>query len=155
MPLKSRLSFPMVLAAIILLAGFGAIAWTVQWSQQASGMITEAANAGVAALPVPVANSIGGALPAFVLDLDGATMREIPATDSRWLHPAPLDRMEVGISALVWLDAWWNCAFITHDYHYLPVGFNPDHPTGQDAVDVARWDALIFRQQQNVKEACR
>lgn len=160
MPLtvRTRLTMPMVIAVLILVSGFVAIAWTVQWSTAGGAeRIREAANSGVTAIMPPrAANSIAGALPVFELSLDGAVAAEVPQADARWLQPGPLQRIDVGVGAFVWLDNWWDCMAITYDYQYLPVGVpSTETATGQDAIDIARWNQLTFRQQQNVKGACQ
>lgn len=158
MPLtaRARLTMPMFIAALILVGGFIAIAWTVQWATAGSSeRITQVTNAGSAGvnIPVQVANNVAGSLPAFSLDLDGAVAIDVQAPDPRWLDPAPLERIEFGIGVWVYLDNWWLCSSIDREYNYRPVGAVEPF-TGQDAIEQARWNALTFRQQQNVKGAC-
>jgi len=125
---RTRFTLPMFLAILILLCGFVAIGWTVKWATQ----------------------------PTSTLGLAGAVASEIPTVDARWIEPHELDRITVGIGSLVWLNSWWYCAFITDDYDYLPVGtVSAELAQGQDAIDIARWNDLTFRQQQSVKAACR
>lgn len=155
LPVRTRLTMPMVIAVLILVGGFIAIAWTVQWATAGSSdRIEQAATAGAASLNAPAANNIAGSLPAFTLDLDGATTYQ-PQPVTGWLGAGDLEKVTQGISDFVFLVSWWNCSFITNDYAYLPVGvLSADLATGQDAIDIARWDQLTFRQQQNVKGAC-
>lgn len=160
MPLtvKSRLSMPMVIALLILAGGFIAIAWTVQWATAASAdRIEQATTAGAAIVSMPaLANNVAGSLPAFTLDLDGATAYQ-PQLVNGGVDPQDLTKVTVGVSAFVWLNGMqWNCSFITDDYAYQPVGVTAEvPPVGQDVIDIARWNKLTFRQQQNVKEACK
>lgn len=154
---KTRLTMPMFIAGLVLAGGFVAIAVTVNWAAAGSNArITQATTAGTAALaPAPVTNNVAGSLPAFTLDLDGATAYTVPQVDARWINPKELDRIDAGISPFVWLNSWWDCRFITDDYAYLPFNLaSADQATGQDAIDIERWNELTFRQQQNVKGAC-
>jgi hypothetical protein len=142
---------PMVLALLILVAGFVAIAWTVQWATSGSSeRITQATQQGAAALApsLPPATNAVNSLPAFALDLDGATGYQ-PQTVNGWLNPKELDKLTEGNLTFVWLDSWWVCSFITAEYAYKPVLQNP-----QDTIDMARWNDLTFRQQQNIKKEC-
>lgn len=151
----TRLSLPVVIAALVLLGGFAAIAITVQWATAGSSdRIGQATTAGAAAVSVPAANNVSNSLPAFTLDLDGATAYQPEAVSHAWTDPKPLDRMGAGIGMYVWMDAWFLCAFITDDYAYRPVGSGDAQQNPQDALDIARWNDLTFRQQQDVKGAC-
>lgn len=154
LPVSTKLTMPMVLAALVMVGGFMAIAWTVQWSTAGSSeRIGQAATAGAAAVSVPSANSVSS-LPAFTLDLDGATAYQPEVVSQTWMAPKPLDRMGAGIGMYVWMDSWFLCAFITDDYNYHPVGSGDAPQNPQDALDIARWNELTFRQQQDVKGAC-
>ncbi len=156
LPVRTRLTMPMVIALLILAGGFIAIAWTVQWATSGSAdRIEQATTAGAAIVSMPdAANKIADSLPAFTLDLDGATTYQ-PQPLTGWLGAADLEKVTQGVSTFVFLDSWWDCSFITNDYDYLPVGVpSAELATGQDAIDIARWDQLTFRQQQNVKGAC-
>lgn len=156
LPVKTRLTMPMFIAGLVLAGGFVAIAWTVQWATAGSNArITQATTAGTAALaPAPVTNNVAGSLPAFTLDLDGATAYAPEPLGKGWVDPKPLDQMGEGMLTYVWMDAWFACAFITDDYEYKPVGSGDTQQNPQDALDIARWNELTFRQQQNVKGAC-
>jgi len=152
---KTRMTMPMFMAMVILAAGVAAIAWTVQWSTAGSSeRIGQATTAGAAIVAEPVANNVAGALPVFTLDLDGATAYQ-PLPLDGWLGAADFAKMRAGVSDFVFHGGWWTCAFITNDYAYLPVGVpSPEEATGQDAIDINRWNAMTFREQQNIKEAC-
>lgn len=159
LPVKARLSMPMAIALLILVGGFVAIAWTVQWATAGGGeRIDQATAAGLSALaPAPIATPTApGSLPAFTLDLDGATAYQ-PQPVNGGVDPQGLTKVAVGASAFVWLNGMqWNCSFITDDYAYQPVGVTAEvPPVGQDVIDITRWDELTFRQQRNVKEACK
>jgi len=146
---------PMVLAVLVMVGGFMAIAWTVQWSTaDSSERIGQVTTAGAAAVSVPSANSSSSSLPAFTLDLDGATAYAPEVVSQAWVDPKPLDRMGSGFGLYAWMDAWFMCAFITDDYLYHPVGSGAEPQNPQDALDIARWNELTFRQQQDVKGAC-
>lgn len=150
----TKVSLPVVIAALVLLGGFAAIAVTVQWATAGSSdRIGQATTAGATAVSVPAVNNVSNSLPAFTLDLDGATAYQ-PEAVASLANPKPLDRMGAGIGLYVWMDAWFMCAFITDDYQYHPVGSGAEPQNPQDAVDIARWNALTFRQQQDVKGEC-
>lgn len=152
----TKLSLPLVIAGLVLLGGFAAIAWTVQWATAGSSdRIGQATTAGAAAVSAPAANNVANSLPAFTLDLDGATAYQPEPVSQAWADPKPLDRMGAGIGMYVWMDAWFLCAFITDDFRYRPVGSGDAQQNPQDALDIARWDNLTFRQQQEVKGACQ
>lgn len=156
LPVRVRLTLPMVIAGLVLTGGFVAIAWTVQWATSGSSdRIEQATTAGAAAISAPVANRVANSLPAFTLDLDGATAYEADPLGRGWTDPEPLDRMGEGMLTYVWMGAWFGCAFITDDYAYKPVGSGDMPQNPQDALDVARWDELTFRQQQDVKGECQ
>jgi|694.fasta_scaffold83179_5 hypothetical protein len=156
LPVRTRLTMPMVLALLILVAGFVAIAWTVQWATSGSSeRITQATQQGAAALApsLPPATNAVNSLPAFALDLDGATGYQ-PQTVNGWLNPKELDKLTEGNLTFVWLDSWWVCSFITAEYAYKPVGMGDVLQNPQDTIDMARWNDLTFRQQQNIKKEC-
>lgn len=151
----TKLSLPLVIAGLVLLGGFVAIAWTVQWATAGSSeRISQATEAGTAAVSVPASNNVSNGLPAFTLDLDGATAYQPEPVSQAWTNPKPLDRMGAGIGLYVWMDSWFMCLFITEDYEYRPVGSGAEPQNPQDAIDIARWNALTFRQQQEIKGAC-
>lgn len=149
---STRLTMPMVLAVLVLAGGFVAIAVTVNWATTGSSERIEQATA--AAISAPASNSVANSLPAFTLDLDGATAYQPETISQGWANPKPLDRMGEGMLVYVWMDAWFACAFITDDYEYKLVGSGDIQQNPQDALDMARWNDLTFRQQQDVKGAC-
>lgn len=150
----TKFSLPMLIAIVVLLGGFAAIAVTVQWATAGSSeRIGQATTAGAAAVSVPASNQVGNSLPAFALDLDGATAYQ-PEVVTALADANPLDRMGAGVGLYVWMDAWFLCAFITDDYEYKPVGSGAEPQNPQDALDIARWGNLTFRQQQDVKGEC-
>lgn len=64
----TKLSLPVVIAVLVLLGGFAAIAITVQWATAGSGeRIEQATTAGAAAVSAPVSNNVASSLPAFTL----------------------------------------------------------------------------------------
>lgn len=143
----TRLSLPVVIAGLVLLGGFAAIVITVQWATAGSSeRIGQATTAGAAAVSVPASNQVGNSLPAFTLDLDGATAYQ-PEVVTALADTKPLDRMGAGVGLYVWMDSWFMCLFITDDYEYKPVGSGAEPQNPQDALDIARWNALTFRQQ--------
>lgn len=155
LPVSTRLTMPMMIAAVVLVVGFGAIAWTVQWATAGSSeRIEQATTAGAAAISAPVANDVTNRLPAFTLDLDGAQAYDPEPIGQGWADPKPLDQMGEGMLTYVWMDAWFACAFTTDDYEYKPVGSGDTQQNPQDALDIARWNDLTFRQQQDVKGEC-
>lgn len=150
----TRLSLPVVIAGLVLLGGFAAIVITVQWATAGSSeRIGQATTAGAAAVSVPASNQVGNSLPAFTLDLDGATAYQ-PEVVTALADTKPLDRMGAGVGLYVWMDSWFMCLFITDDYEYKPVGSGAEPQNPQGALDIARWNALTFRQQQDVKGEC-
>lgn len=155
LPVATRITMPMVLAVLVLAGGFVAIAITVNWATAGSSeRIEQATTTGAAAISAPAANDVANSLPAFTLDLDGATAYQPEVVSQGWADPKPLDRMGAGIGMYVWMDAWFMCAFITDDYNYKPVGSGDPQQNPQDALDIARWNDLTFRQQQDVKGEC-
>jgi hypothetical protein len=154
-PVAARFSLPVVIAVLVLVGGFVAIAWTVQWSTSgAAERISQATTAGAAAVGVPDVDQNSNSLPAFTLDLDGVTAYQPQPVAQEWADPKSLDRMGSGVGLYAWMDAWFMCAFITDDYEYKPVGSGADPRNPQDALDMARWNELTFRQQQQVKGEC-
>lgn len=153
-PVATKFSLPMLLAIVVLLGGFAAIAVTVQWATAGSSeRIGQATTAGAAAVSVPASSNVANSLPAFTLDLDGATAYQ-PEVVTALADTKPLDRMGAGVGLYVWMDSWFMCLFITDDYEYKPVGSGAEPQNPQDAIDIARWNALTFRQQQDIKGEC-
>lgn len=151
----TKVSFPLVIAGLVLLGGFVAIAVTVQWATAGSSeRIGQATEAYAAAVSVPASNNVSSSLPAFSLDLDGATAYQPEVVSQTWADPKPLDRMGAEVGLYVWMDSWFMCLFITDDYEYKPVGSGAEPQNPQDALDIARWNSLTFRQQQDVKGEC-
>lgn len=159
LPVRTRVTGPLMIATLVIIAGVFAIGWTVKWATagapEAIGHATQVGAAAVS-LPSAMSNNVAGSLPPFTLDLDGAVAYAVPQVDTRWLNPKELDRIDAGISPFVWLNSWWDCRFITDDYGYLPFSLaSADQATGQDAIDIGRWNELTFRQQQDIREVCK
>lgn len=153
------------------------IAFVVQWATgDNSEKIDKAVGTGAAALagqaqtmilvtptPLPVyavQNNVAGGLPAFEVQLPNlaeAAPPPQPVTLVGSEYAEDLVKFTFGVSDFVSFGGLvWNCSFITEDYRYQPVGTSAQTPAvGQDAIDIARWDAMVFRSQVQIKEACQ
>ena len=101
---RARLSAPMILAAIMVVAGLAAIVWTVRWSTAGSSIVERVETQDFASLQ---ANRVGDALPVF------AVATPTSSAPTAWHNPAWLAVAtdEAG-GRWVWADAWFACAYI-------------------------------------------
>lgn len=147
LPVRTKITAPIILIFVVIVAGLYAIVWTVQWSTAGSGeRIEQVAAAGLSSIQAKdMSNSLVGSLPAFSLHLDGAVAIESTRMD-QWLDTKWMNViLDVDGNKWVWANTWLGCIYIRDDYSYEPVG------TGEAPVI---WNALVFRDQQTIKEEC-
>lgn len=151
----SPLSWGLIVAGILFFAIVVIVRSVTATGGLSGAAIGQATQAGVASIEARLEgnrqNSVGGALPAFSLQ------SAQPVTDSPLLNPQWLERVEQQGRRYVWADSWFDCGFIqAHDLTYRPVGVSdPALATGQDAIDIKRWDELVTRTKWNIIEVCR
>lgn len=126
----TKFSLPMLLAIVVLLGGFAAIAVTVQWATAGSSeRIGQATTAGAAAVSVPASNNVANSLPAFSLDVSALTTYAPQPSEVPFVSDPPVRFMSAEEEAAfqnhtwlavahdrgiknVWGGAWFPCRHI-------------------------------------------